>query len=176
MQNIIYCVNKMPTLWSSEVNKATLEQAKVAALEIHLSSQQLPRVWPRQTVFLQLPQQKYCRGDYFLAKYIFSLQFLILISQQNFSFTNKRYQLHVLEMCLQVLQELRSTIYFWQFIHPASLMQRSQRMAFGNLTKWRSVAEHIPKNIILFTMKKLIHNQVSILFLFELYSILFSFA
>ena len=175
MQNIIYCVNKMPTLWSSEVNKTTLEQAKVAALEIYLSSQQLQRVWPRQTVFLQLPQQKYCRGDYFLAKYIFSLQFLILISQQNFSFTNKRYQLHVLEMCLQVLQELRSTIYFWQFIHPASLMQRSQRMAFGNLTKWRSVAEHNTKNI-LFTMKKLIHNQVSILFLFELYSILFSFA
>ena len=71
----------MPTLWSSEVNEATLEQAKVAALEIHHSSQQLSRVWPRQTVFLQLPKQKYCRGDYFLAKYIFSLQFLNKISR-----------------------------------------------------------------------------------------------
>ena len=36
-------------------------------------------------------------------------------------FTNKRYHLHVLEKCLYVLQEVRSIIYFWQFIHPLSL-------------------------------------------------------
>ena len=38
------------------------------------------------------------------------------------SFTNKRYHLHVLEKCLYVLQEVRSIIYFRQFIHPLSLM------------------------------------------------------
>ena len=37
-------------------------------------------------------------------------------------FTNKRYHLHVLEKCLYVLQEVRSVIYFKQFIHPLSLM------------------------------------------------------
>ena len=36
-------------------------------------------------------------------------------------FTNKRYHLHVLEKCLYVIQEVRSIIYFWQFIHPPSL-------------------------------------------------------
>ena len=36
------------------------------------------------------------------------------------SFTNKSYHLHVLEKCLYVLQEVRSVIYFWQFIHPLS--------------------------------------------------------
>ena len=37
------------------------------------------------------------------------------------SFTNKRDHLHMLEKCLFVLQEVRSIIYFWQFIHPVSL-------------------------------------------------------
>ena len=36
-------------------------------------------------------------------------------------FTNKRYHLHVLEKCMYVLQEVRSMIYFQQFIHPLSL-------------------------------------------------------
>ena len=38
------------------------------------------------------------------------------------SFKNKRYHLHVLEKCLNVLQEVRSIIYFRQFIYPPSLM------------------------------------------------------
>ena len=38
------------------------------------------------------------------------------------SFTNKRYHLHVLEKCRYMLQEVRSVIYLWQFIHPPSLM------------------------------------------------------
>ena len=38
------------------------------------------------------------------------------------SFTNKRYHLHVLEKCLYVLQEVKSIIYFWQYIHTLSLM------------------------------------------------------
>ena len=37
------------------------------------------------------------------------------------SCTNKRYHLHVLEKCLYVLQEVRSIIYFWQFIQYPSL-------------------------------------------------------
>ena len=37
-------------------------------------------------------------------------------------FTSKRYHLHVLEKCLYVLWEVRSIIYFWQFIHPPCLM------------------------------------------------------
>ena len=36
-------------------------------------------------------------------------------------FTNKRYHMHVLENCLYVLQEVRSIIYFRQFIHVFSL-------------------------------------------------------
>ena len=36
-------------------------------------------------------------------------------------FTNKRYHLHVLEKHLYVLQEVRSIIYFQEFIHPLSL-------------------------------------------------------
>ena len=82
-----------------------------AALEIHLSSWQLPRVLPRQTVFL-----KYCQGDYFLAKYIFSLQFLILISWQNYCLQIR----DITCKCLYVVQEVRSIIYFRQFIHPLS--------------------------------------------------------
>ena len=42
------------------------------------------------------------------------------------SFTNKRYYLHVLEKILYVLQEVRSIIYFRQFIHPLSLRSRWQ--------------------------------------------------
>ena len=38
------------------------------------------------------------------------------------SFANKRYHLHVLEKCLYVLQQVRSIIYFWHFIHPLPLM------------------------------------------------------
>ena len=40
-------------------------------------------------------------------------------------FTNKRYQLTVLEKCLRMLQEVRSIKYFRQFIHPLSLCSRS---------------------------------------------------
>ena len=39
-------------------------------------------------------------------------------------FKNKKYHFHVLEKCLYVPQEVRSIIYFWQFIHPLSLCSR----------------------------------------------------
>ena len=49
----------------------------MTALEIHLGSRQWLRVMLRQTAL-------YCGGDYFLERYIFSSQFLILISRQNY--------------------------------------------------------------------------------------------
>ena len=50
-----------------------------SALEIQLSSRQLPSVLPRQTDFIVITSAKR-----FLAKYIFSLQLLILIFRQNY--------------------------------------------------------------------------------------------
>ena len=47
------------------------------------------------------------------------------------SFTNKRYHLHVLEKRLYVLQEVRSFIYFPQFIHPLSLRSRGNGTSFA---------------------------------------------
>ena len=55
-------------------------------------------------------------GKIYIQFTIFNTYFLTKLS-----FTNKRYHLHVLEKCLYVLQEVRSVIYFWQFIHPLSL-------------------------------------------------------
>ena len=46
-------------------------------------------------------------------------------------FTNKRYYLHVLEKHLYVLQEVRSIIYFRQFIHPLSLCSRHNGPSFA---------------------------------------------
>ena len=46
-------------------------------------------------------------------------------------FTNRRYHLHVLEKCLYVLQEVRSIIYFRQFIHPLSLRSRGNGTSFA---------------------------------------------
>ena len=102
-----------------------------AALEIHLGSQQLWRVLLRQTVFLQKsPWQKYCQGNYFIAKYIFSLEYLILISRQN-DHLETRDNLYVLEKRLYVLQEVRSIIYFRQFIHPLSLCSHCNGTSFA---------------------------------------------
>ena len=47
------------------------------------------------------------------------------------SFINKRYHLHMLEKCLYVIQEVRSTIYFRQFIHPLSLCSRGNGTSFA---------------------------------------------
>ena len=80
-----------------------------------------------QTVFIVITLVVYI----ILAKHIFSLQFLIFISLQNYCLQNKRYHLHVLEKCLYVLQEVRSIIYFWQFIHPLSLHSRGNATSFA---------------------------------------------
>ena len=44
-------------------------------------------------------------------------------------FTNKWYHLHMLQKCLYVLEEVRSIIYFRQFIHPLSLRSRSNEVS-----------------------------------------------
>ena len=47
------------------------------------------------------------------------------------SFTNKWYHLHVLEKCLYVPQEVRSIIYFWQFMHALSLRSHGNGTSFA---------------------------------------------
>ena len=47
------------------------------------------------------------------------------------SFTNKRYHLRVLEKCLYVLQEVRSIVYFREFIHLLSLRSRGNGTSFA---------------------------------------------
>ena len=46
------------------------------------------------------------------------------------SFINKRYNLYVIETCLYVLQEVRSIIYFQQFIHPLTLCSGGNETSF----------------------------------------------
>ena len=46
-------------------------------------------------------------------------------------FTIERYHLHVLEKYLYVLQEVRSIIYVWQFIHPLSLCSCGNGTSFA---------------------------------------------
>ena len=74
----------------------------ISALEIHLGSS---KIYIQFTIF----------NTYFLTK---------------LSFTNKRYHLHVLEKRLYVLQEVRSIIYFQQFIHPLFLHSRGNGISF----------------------------------------------
>ena len=47
------------------------------------------------------------------------------------SFTNKRYHLHVLEKCLYMLWEVRSIMYFRQFIYSLSLRSRGSGTSFA---------------------------------------------
>ena len=48
-----------------------------------------------------------------------------------FLFTDKRYHLHVLDKCLDVLQKVRSITYFRHFIHPLSLRLRGSGASFA---------------------------------------------
>ena len=57
---------------------------------------------------------------------IFNTYFLTKLS-----FTNKRYHLHVPEKCLYILQEVKSIIYFRQFIHPLFLCSHSNGTNFA---------------------------------------------
>ena len=68
------------------------------------------------------------------------------------SFTNKRYHLHVLEKCLYVLQEVRSIVYFRQFIHPLSLHLHGNGTSFAFTSYNHCISEilwyHIFKQLL----------------------------
>ena len=92
-----------------------------------------PRNLPRQSaiaerfaeansVFILITSAKILRRWLFHSKIYIQLTIFNTYFSTKLLFTNKRYHLHVLEKCLYVLQEVRSIIYFRQFIHPLSLM------------------------------------------------------
>ena len=93
-----------------------------------------PRNSPRQlaidegfakanSVFIVITSAKILPRWLFLSKTYIQLTIFNTYLSTKWSFTNKRnHQLLVLEKCLYVLQEVRSIIYFRQFIHPLSLM------------------------------------------------------
>ena len=71
-----------------------------------------------------------------LLRWLFSSKIYIWFTIFNTYFSTKllftnRYHLHVLEKCLYVLQEVRSIIYLWQFIHPLSLCSRGNGTSFA---------------------------------------------
>ena len=109
----------------------TVNTYKFPALEIHLGSRQLPRVLPRYSVFIVITWAKILK---ILRRWLFPskiyIQFTIFNTcfSTKLSFTNKRYYLHVLEKRLYVLQEVRSIIYFQQFIDPLSLRSMEQAL------------------------------------------------
>ena len=101
------------------------------ALKIHLSSQQLPRVFIIISVFIVITSAKILLKWLFPRKiYIqFTIFNTVLTSRPNFRLQT-RYHLHVLEKCLYMLQEFRS-IYFWQFIHTLSLCWSGNKKSFA---------------------------------------------
>ena len=58
---------------------------------------------------------------------MFSLQFLILISRKSYRLQTR----DITWKCLYVLQEVRSIIYFRQFIHPLSFRSGGNRKTFA---------------------------------------------
>ena len=82
-------------------------------------------------------------------------------------FTSKRYHLHVLEKCLYMLQEVRSIIYFRQFIHPLSLRSRGNGTSFAFTSYNHRIGEilwrHIFKQLIFcFTLLPFVQRQIKI--------------
>ena len=89
----------------------------IPVLEIHLDSRQLPRLFAEANSAFIVITSEIFPSKIYIRFTIFNTYF-----STKLSFTNKRYHLHVLEKCLYVLQEVKSIIYFWQYIHPLSLM------------------------------------------------------
>ena len=92
-----------------------------------------PRNSPRQSTiaegfaepnstFIAIKSAKVLPRWLFLSKIYIQFTIFNTYFSTKLSFTNKRYHLHVLGKCLNFLQEVRSIIYFRQFIHPTSLM------------------------------------------------------
>ena len=82
------------------------------------------------SVLIVISSAKILRRWLFLSKiYIQFTSFNIYFSTK-LSFANKRCHFHVLEKRLYVLQEVRSIIYFRQFIHLLSLRSRGNGTSF----------------------------------------------
>ena len=100
-------------------------------LEIHLGSQQLPRVLPRQNrVFIVITSVKILPRWLFPRKICIQYTIFNTYFSTKLLFPTKRYHLQVLEKSLYVIQEVKSTIYFRQFIHPLSLCSRGNGTSF----------------------------------------------
>ena len=74
------------------------------------------------STFIVITSAKILPRWLFLSKIYIQFTIFNIYFSTTLLFTNKRYHLHVLEKSLNVLQEVRSIIYFRQFIHPPSLM------------------------------------------------------
>ena len=97
-----------------------------------------PRNSPRQSgfaransVFIVITSAKILPRWLFPSKTFIQFTIFNTYFSTKLSFTNKRYHLHVLEKCLYVLQEVRSIMYFWQFIHSLSLLSRGNGTSFA---------------------------------------------
>ena len=100
-------------------------------LEIHLGSQQLPRVLPRQNhVFIVITSAEILPRWLFPRKICIQYTIFNTYFSTKLLFPTKRYHLHVLEKSLYVIQEVKSIIYFRQFIHPLSLCSRGNGTSF----------------------------------------------
>ena len=73
------------------------------------------------SVFIVIILSKILLRWLFLSKIYIQFTIFNICFSTKLSFTNKRYHLHVLEKCLCIPQEVRSIIYFRQFIHPLSV-------------------------------------------------------
>ena len=93
--------------------------------------QLLPRVFPRQNSVFIITSAKILPRWLFPSKIYIQFTIFNTYFSTKLSFTNKRYHLHVLEKCLYVLQEVRSIIYFRQFIHPLSLRSCGNGTSFA---------------------------------------------
>ena len=82
------------------------------------------------SVFIVITSAKMLPRLLFASKIYIQLTIFNTYFSNKLSFTKKRHYLHVLEKCLYVLQEVRSIIYFRQFIHPLSLRSRWQLNKF----------------------------------------------
>ena len=111
--------------WNSPLQSAIVEGFAEAnsVFVVIISAKILSRWLFRQKIYIQFT----IFNTYFLTKLLF---------------TNKRDHLHMLEKCLYVLQEVRSIVYFWQFIHPVSLGSCGSGTSFALRSSlyWRNSA------------------------------------
>ena len=119
--NIFYLFKKMTyrclfncspqnSMWLSAVAKGFAEVDSVFI--VITSTKMLPRWLFPSKIYIQFT----IFNTYFSTKLLFTIE---------------RYHLHVLEKYLYVLQEVRSIIYVWQFIHPLSLCSCGNGTSFA---------------------------------------------